>query len=53
MKNIHFDKFIISADVGIFLDKTEQHHLVTKIMLFGDVVLISDAELSTDAEFWH
>ena len=30
-----------------FLDKTEQHHLVTKILLFGDVILISDAELNS------
>ena len=46
-KNIHFDKFIIFADVGIFSDKTEQYHLVKKIILFGNVLLISDAEFSS------
>ena len=38
IKNTHFNKFITFADFGIFLDKTEQYHLVTKITLFGNVI---------------
>ena len=47
IKKIHFDKFINFAEVDIFLDKTEQYHLVTEIMLLSNVTLISDAELSS------
>ena len=49
IKNIHLNQLIVFADVDIFanLDKTEWYHLVTKIMLFGNVILISDAELSS------
>ena len=40
MKNIDFDKFIIFSVVGIFLDKTEQNHLLTKLISFGNVILM-------------
>ena len=47
MKNIHLDKIVIFACVSIFLEKTQQHHLVTKNILFDDVILVSDAALSS------
>ena len=53
MKNIQFEKFVIFADVSIFLEMTEQRYLVTKIMLLGDAILISDAELSSKGNILH
>ena len=53
MKNIQFEKFVIFADVSIFLEITEQRHVVTKIMLLGDAILISDTELSSKGDILH
>ena len=52
IKKIHFNKFIIFADMNIFLGKTDQYNLVTKFMFFGRVmILISDAELSSNIRY--